>query len=158
MWATKVISPSSCCPPRPTPSARCVTVADASSTINTRSRRSRSSRASKASWSEGGVMKFGASTFIWASPFSNATLDLVDKIAELGFDLIEVCVEDPSTIDTAAIRKRIDNAGIGATVCGAFGPDRDMSADDADTRRNAIAYVKRCADIAAELGADIVVG
>lgn len=103
-------------------------------------------------------MKFGASTFIWASPFSNATLDLVDKIADLGFDLIEVCVEDPSTIDTAAIRKRIDHAGIGATVCGAFGPDRDMSADDAGTRRNAIAYVKRCADIAAELGADIVVG
>jgi len=103
-------------------------------------------------------MKFGASTFIWASPFSNATLDLVDRIADLGFDLIEVCVEDPSTIDTAAIRKRIDSAGIGATVCGAFGPDRDMSADDADTRRNAIDYVKRCADIAAELGADIVVG
>lgn len=103
-------------------------------------------------------MKFGASTFIWASPFSNATLDLVDKVADLGFDLIEVCVEDPSTIDTAAIRKRIERAGIGATVCGAFGPDRDMSADDADTRRNAIAYVKRCADIAGDLGANIVVG
>jgi len=103
-------------------------------------------------------MKFGASTFIWASPFSNATLDLVDKVADLGFDLIEVCVEDPSTIDTAAIRKRIEKAGIGATVCGAFGPDRDMSADNAETRRNAIAYVKRCADIAGELGANIVVG
>ena len=45
-------------------------------------------------------MKFGASTFIWASPFSNDTLDLVDKVARLGFDLIEVCVEDPATIDT----------------------------------------------------------
>lgn len=103
-------------------------------------------------------MKFGASTFIWASPFSNATLDLVDKVADLGFDLIEVCIEDPSTIDTAAIRARIDKAGIGATVCGAFGPDRDMSADDAGVRQNAIAYVKRCSEIAAELGADIVVG
>lgn len=103
-------------------------------------------------------MTFGASTFIWASPFSNATLDLVDKVAELGFDLIEVCVEDPLTIDPDAIRKRIDRAGIGATVCGAFGPDRDMSADDPAVRRSAIGYVKRCADIAAALGADIVVG
>jgi D-psicose/D-tagatose/L-ribulose 3-epimerase len=103
-------------------------------------------------------MKFGASTFIWVSPFSNDTLDLVDKVARLGFDLIEVCVEDPATIDTAAIRRRIEAAGIGATVCGAFGPDRDMSADDEAVRRNAISYVNRCSDIAAELGADIVVG
>ena len=29
-----------------------------------------------------------------------------------------------------AIRERCEAAGIGATVCGAFGPDRDMSADD----------------------------
>jgi D-psicose/D-tagatose/L-ribulose 3-epimerase len=103
-------------------------------------------------------MKFGASTFIWVSPFSSETLDLVDKVATLGFDLIEVCIEDPATIDTAAIRRRIEAAGIGATVCGAFGPDRDMSADDAAVRRNAIGYVNRCSDIAAELGADIVVG
>ena len=103
-------------------------------------------------------MKFGASTFIWVSPFSNDTLDLVDKVARLGFDLIEVCVEDPTTIDTKAIRRRIEAAGIRATVCGAFGPDRDMSADDASVRRNAIGYVNRCADIAQELGADIVVG
>ena len=103
-------------------------------------------------------MKFGASTFIWASPFSNDTLDLVHKVAKIGFDLIEICVEDPATIDAKAIRNRAEAAGIGATVCGAFGPDRDMSADDPAVRRNAIGYVRRCAEIAQELGADVVVG
>ena len=103
-------------------------------------------------------MKFGASTFIWVSPFSNETLDLVDKVAKIGFDLIEICVEDPATIDAKAIRKRADAAGIGATVCGAFGPDRDMSADDPAVRRNAIEYVRRCAEIAQDLGSDVVVG
>jgi D-psicose/D-tagatose/L-ribulose 3-epimerase len=103
-------------------------------------------------------MKFGASTFIWVSPFSNDTLDLVDKVARFGFDLIEICVEDPATIDAKAIRQRADAAGIGATVCGAFGPDRDMSADDPAVRRNAIDYVRRCAEIAQALGSDIVVG
>jgi D-psicose/D-tagatose/L-ribulose 3-epimerase len=103
-------------------------------------------------------MKFGASTFIWASPFSNATLDLVDKVAGMGFDLIEVCVEDPATIDTAAIRKRMEQAGIGATVCGAFGPDRDISSDDSAVRDNAAAYIRKTVDIAEQLGAEIVVG
>jgi D-psicose/D-tagatose/L-ribulose 3-epimerase len=103
-------------------------------------------------------MKFGASTFIWVSPFSNDTLGLIDKVAKIGFDLIEICVEDPATIDAKAIRKRADAAGIGATVCGAFGPDRDMSADDPAVRRNATGYVRQCAEIAKELNTDIVVG
>lgn len=103
-------------------------------------------------------MQFGASTFIWASPFSNETLDLVDKVADLGFDLIEICVEDPATIDAPAIRKRCDAAGIGATVCGAFGPDRDMSADDPAVRENTKAYVRTCVDIAEALDARVVVG
>jgi D-psicose/D-tagatose/L-ribulose 3-epimerase len=103
-------------------------------------------------------MKFGASTFIWVSPFSNNSLDLIGKVKDFGFDLIEICVEDPQTIDTAAIGKRLEKEGIGATVCGAFGPDRDLSSDDPGICEKGVDYVKRCADIAHELGADIVVG
>lgn len=103
-------------------------------------------------------MRFGASTFIWVSPFSNATLDLIDKVADFGFDLIEICVEDPSTIDTAAIATRLENARIEATVCGAFGPDRDLSADEPAKRENGLNYLARCVDIAADLGSPIVAG
>lgn len=103
-------------------------------------------------------MQFGASTFIWVSPFSTDTLDLIDKVACMGFDFIEICVEDPETIDTSRIRERLDHAGIRATVCGAFGPDRDLSGDDPGTRANALGYLKRCITIAAELGADRVLG
>jgi len=103
-------------------------------------------------------MLFGASTFIWASPFSNATLDLVDHVKAMGFDIIEICVEDVATIDTAAIRPRLARAGLKATVCGAFGPDRDLSSDDPAIRANALAYIAACGRIAAELDSDIVVG
>jgi len=41
-------------------------------------------------------MKYGANTFIWASPFSTAAhLGLLDHVARLGFDVIEVAFEDP---------------------------------------------------------------
>ncbi|PZO73892.1 MAG: sugar phosphate isomerase/epimerase [Mesorhizobium amorphae] len=103
-------------------------------------------------------MRFGASTFIFVSPFGNDTLDLIDHVARMGFDLIEICVEDPRTIDPPRIRERLDRAGIGATVCGAFGPDRDMSADDPAVRAQALGYLKQCVDIAAALGATRVVG
>ena len=74
-------------------------------------------------------MRFGASTFIWVSPFSNKTLDLIDRVNAFGFDLIEVCVEDPDTIDLATIRGRITKADLGVTICGAFGPNRDLSSE-----------------------------
>ena len=75
-------------------------------------------------------MRYGASTFIWVSPFSNKTLDLLDRIKEFGFDLIEICIEDPDTIDPSAIRPRVTSLDLGVTVCGAFGPDRDLSSED----------------------------
>lgn len=103
-------------------------------------------------------MRIGASTFIWVSPFGADTLDLIDHVRELGFDQIEICAEDPDTIDAASVRDRLARAGLAVSVCGAFGPDRDNSSEDPATRANALAYTKRCVDIAADLGGSLVVG
>ena len=103
-------------------------------------------------------MQFGASTFIWASPFSTSTLHLADKAKAMGFDILEICIEDPATIDTAAIHRRLQSLGLRATVCGAFGPDRDVSSEDASIRDNALAYLRRCVEIAVELEAPAVIG
>jgi D-psicose/D-tagatose/L-ribulose 3-epimerase len=56
-------------------------------------------------------MRYGASTFVWVSPFSDKALDLVDRVKEFGCDLIEICIED-STIDPSAIRPRAERVGI----------------------------------------------
>ncbi|PFN99577.1 sugar phosphate isomerase [Bacillus sp. AFS076308] len=103
-------------------------------------------------------MKFGASTFIWVSPFSNQTLNLIDKVKNIGFDYLEICIEDPETIDVAAIRNHLDKTGVEALVCGAFGPNRDISSEDVAIREQGIEYIKTCIDIAAELGSPLVSG
>jgi len=103
-------------------------------------------------------MRFGASSFIWVSPFSTDTLDLIDKVKAFGFDLIEICVEDPRTIDVSRVRRRLDDVGLEALVCGAFGPNRDMSSDDPAVRETAASYLRKCIDIAADLGSATVAG
>jgi len=103
-------------------------------------------------------MKFGASTFIWVSPFSNQTLNLIDKVKNIGFDYLEICIEDPETIDVAAIRNHLNKTGVQALVCGAFGPNRDISSEDVAIREQGIEYIKTCIDIAAELGSPLVSG
>jgi D-psicose/D-tagatose/L-ribulose 3-epimerase len=103
-------------------------------------------------------MRYGASTFIWVSPFSNRTLDVIDRVKALGFDIIEICVEGPDTIDVDAIRSRAAEAGVGVTVCGAFGPGRDLSSEDGAVRKAGLDYLRRCIDFAADLGSPFVSG
>lgn len=103
-------------------------------------------------------MKFGASTFIWVSPFSNQTLNLIDKVKNIGFDYLEICIEDPDTIDVASIQNQLKEADLQALVCGAFGPNRDISSDDPAIRQQGVDYIKTCIDIAAELGSPLVSG
>lgn len=104
-------------------------------------------------------MKFGANTFIWESPFSTEThLYLIDKVRQMGFDLLEVAVEDPALVDVAALRQAARAAGIDVIVCGAFGPDRNLSSADEAVRQNAAAYLQWYIEAAAELESPIVAG
>ncbi|MFW5941348.1 MAG: sugar phosphate isomerase/epimerase family protein [Chloroflexota bacterium] len=104
-------------------------------------------------------MQFGANTFIWESPFSTAKhLPLLEKVHDMGFDLIEIAVEDPTLIDVAALQEALERNRLGAVVCGAFGPDRNLSSSDPQKRRNAGDYVRWCIDAASRLGASIVCG
>ncbi|RKQ84807.1 D-tagatose 3-epimerase [Solirubrobacter pauli] len=102
--------------------------------------------------------QIGASTWIWTSPFSDSDLPLVARARALGFDVVEVAVEDPDAFSVERLRSAGEDAGVGFTVCGAIGPDRDLSHEDPAVRANAIAYVERCIEIAAALGAPHFVG
>ena len=103
-------------------------------------------------------MRYGASTFIWASPFSTRTLHLLERVKAIGFDILEICVEDPATIDVSAIRDRAALTGVSVTICGAFGPNRDLSSEDPAIRQAGLAYLERCIDFAAGLASPFVSG
>ena len=104
-------------------------------------------------------MKFGANTFIWRSPFSTKTdLDLLDKIKEMGFDLIEVAVEDPVLIELDALKEALERTGLGVITCGVYGPGRNISSLDEKERTAAKEYLIWMIDAAKYLGSDVVNG
>jgi sugar phosphate isomerase/epimerase len=98
-------------------------------------------------------MQFGASTFIWESPFGDDKLHLGQRVAGLGFGTLEICIEDPVRVSADAVRRAAAEAGVTIAVCGAFGSDRDVSHEEPSRRRLGIDYLNSCIDLAAVVGA-----
>jgi D-psicose/D-tagatose/L-ribulose 3-epimerase len=103
-------------------------------------------------------MKFGVSTFLWKSPFTSHSFDLVHKIKGMGFDIIEVAVEQQELIDWVRLKELIKETGLQATVSGAFGAERDISSEDPRIRAQGLKYITDCIKIAEHLGSPIFGG
>jgi D-psicose/D-tagatose/L-ribulose 3-epimerase len=97
-------------------------------------------------------IKYGVSTWLWTSPFSTASIqELFPKIADMGFDVVEIAVEDPSLIDSKAVKKALEKYNLKASVCGAFGPSRDFTNEDPAVHANCFNYIQACLDLCVEL-------
>jgi D-psicose/D-tagatose/L-ribulose 3-epimerase len=103
-------------------------------------------------------LSLGLSTFVLASPFSNADLGVMSQVRAWGYDVIEVCVEDPSLLTASAVAAAAADEGLRVLVCGAFGPERDVSAENAARRRTGADYLYSCVEFAAEVGSPLVSG
>ncbi len=104
------------------------------------------------------MIQFGVSTFVWTSPFSTADFDLLPKVADMGYDIIEVAVEDSTLIDWQRLKKLARDTGLTITISGAFGPNRDLSSDDAAIRKNGVDYIVDCLHIAQDMNSPIFTG
>ena len=97
-------------------------------------------------------IKFGVSTWLWTSPFTTASIDMLfPKIAAMGFDIVEIAVEDPGLIDIFKLKEALQRHNLKATVCGAFGPTKDLTSDDVAIHKNCFSYIEVCLKICAEL-------
>jgi D-psicose/D-tagatose/L-ribulose 3-epimerase len=103
-------------------------------------------------------MKFGASTFIWVSPFSTESFGLVQKVREIGYDILEVAVEDKHLIDWNRLKDLSRDAGLKIMISGAFGRDRDISSDDPEIRKQGLQYITDCIQIAEKMGSPVFTG
>jgi D-psicose/D-tagatose/L-ribulose 3-epimerase len=103
-------------------------------------------------------MRFSVATFAWTWSFTNEHLDLVDKVAELGFDGFEIVFDGTSNLDAKRLRDRLEAAELGSVVTAFCLPDRDVSASDRTVREAGIRYLNEAVDFAATIGAPVVAG
>jgi len=104
-------------------------------------------------------MKYGANTWIWYSPLTDEHLaTLAPRLADWGFDVVELPVESPGDWSPERAAEILAEHGLGASVCVAMGPGRELCDADGETVAATQAFLRECLDIAATVGAGAIAG
>lgn len=104
------------------------------------------------------ILNFGVSTWLWQSPFTTDSINLFPKIKKLGYDLVEIPVEDPRLINATTVKKALSDNGLKVSVCGAFGPSKDLTHEDEEVHQQCFDYLEQCFDLCNALGVTFLAG
>jgi D-psicose/D-tagatose/L-ribulose 3-epimerase len=101
----------------------------------------------------------GVNTWVWTSPLTDEVLPgLLRRIADLGFDAVELPLESPGDLDPEATAAALAETGLAPYVVGAMAPGRDLVAATPDAVAATQDYLRSCVDLAATVGAPAVCG
>ncbi|HYH56086.1 MAG TPA: sugar phosphate isomerase/epimerase family protein [Anseongella sp.] len=93
------------------------------------------------------------------SPFSTSLAEpLFARARAMGYDAIEIAIEDPALLEADKIKGLLKKHGLQVAVCGAFGPSRDLTADDTGLQETGLKYIEECLDICEVLEAGFFAG
>jgi len=99
----------------------------------------------------------GVNAWVWVSPPTDESIaELAPGVKAMGFDLLELGVENPGDWDPARVAEILAANNLGASVCAVMGEGRDLLERDliAPTQE----YIRTCIDAAAIVGSSVVAG
>jgi D-psicose/D-tagatose/L-ribulose 3-epimerase len=101
----------------------------------------------------------GVNTWVWVSPLTDSRLaTIAPRVKDMGFDVIELPIENPDDWDAGRAADVLDELGLGATTCAVMPSSRDLVIEDQDVVVATQAYLHACVRMAARVGASVVAG
>jgi D-psicose/D-tagatose/L-ribulose 3-epimerase len=103
--------------------------------------------------------KLGVQSLVWASGWSHEDCEhAISKTAEVGFDLIEIPMLDPTSIDVEFTRRQLDSHGLGATAAFGLGADADISSVDPERSKRGEEGLLQAIAVGRDLGVTHICG
>jgi D-psicose/D-tagatose/L-ribulose 3-epimerase len=103
-------------------------------------------------------MKLGMNLLLWTDHVTEAHLPVIEKLAKIGFDGVELPVFMGDEKHYRKLGKQLKSLGLGSTTVLAMGPDQNPVSPDAKVRAAALDALKAGIDRSAALGATIIAG
>jgi D-psicose/D-tagatose/L-ribulose 3-epimerase len=103
-------------------------------------------------------MKYGVHTFLWTRTFDESNLNLLPQLKENGFDGIEIARYHFDNFSTARIGAAIRRQELDCTLCCGLTGQYSLISEDTSIRQKTLAFLQDAVRVAAELGAQRLVG
>lgn len=103
-------------------------------------------------------MKFAVHLSLFTKKWGEDLSPLIFLSKELGFDGVELPLIDPDVINVGKIKKALDDTGLEALCSTGLNQENDISSLDETIRNNGLNFLKKCIDIASELGSKFLNG
>jgi D-psicose/D-tagatose/L-ribulose 3-epimerase len=103
-------------------------------------------------------MRFGVNLLLFGDRVTPAVMRRFPHLKEMGFDGVEVPVQEPEKVATGRIRRAAEEAGLALTCSGSLPPGARFYGKDAAPRRAAGRYVREAIRTVADLGAPLICG
>jgi D-psicose/D-tagatose/L-ribulose 3-epimerase len=103
-------------------------------------------------------MRLGLNTFLFTSPFTNASTKLFKQFKQWGFESVEIPLEDPGHIDPAHVKRELARHGlVCGSICACMGPDRDLRGTPRQ-QKIGLDYLMKCLDQMVALDCPSLIG
>lgn len=103
-------------------------------------------------------MKYGLNTVLWVYPFSKENISLLKKIKDIGYDSVEMSIEDRSEENISTIKNALDEYGLDSILVGIPGPKQSLFSQDESIQKNGRDYIKSIIDLCGRLGSKTLIG
>ena len=104
-------------------------------------------------------MKFGINTLLYAATFTDENTKIFKKFKEIGFDGVEIALEKKGDLDYEMTLNELKENGLKcSSICGLFGPDRDIRGPNREYITGGMSYIKDCIDACTNLECNLFVG
>ena len=103
-------------------------------------------------------VRYGLNLLVYTATFSKDQLDLIPKVADMGYDGVEIPFNDLSVLDAKATRAALEKAKMGMTACRVMMPGTSPCSEKPEERKAGVERLKAMIDITAEMGGEAVAG
>jgi len=104
-------------------------------------------------------MRFGINTLLYAGTFTEENFNIFKKFKEIGFDGVEIALEKKGDINyERALNELKENDLECSSICGLFGPNRDIRGPNKEYIAGGMSYMRDCIDACINLECNLLVG
>lgn len=104
------------------------------------------------------MVRFGINTMVWSGGYNGEQLVLLERIQELGYQVVELGVFDFKAVDPTPVLRALMATGLSLTVASALPANLNLVSEDAGVRARTREWIESAVGVTAEMGGTVLAG